>query len=156
MKIFIFSAQLSVKESGISIHEMHCKPLSVNQTLFTVLPELKKRKFFLKELELDFIFLLGSFLRAGFVYLSFPASYQRVLDIRIKLMQRNSHAKMTCTLLFFRLWFSVSSMMILEVLSLSITVVASFFIIDSEKLKYRNFKSRQHGYNNARLLIAVQ
>ena len=62
-----------------------------------------KKKFFIKELELDFIFLLSSFLQAGLVHLSFRASYQRDLAVRIKLMQRNSRVKVTYTLTFFHL-----------------------------------------------------
>ena len=53
----------------------------------------------MKELELDFIYLQSSFLRAGLVYLRFRASYQRVLAFRMKLMQTKSQAKVACTLL---------------------------------------------------------
>ena len=42
-------------------------------------PDLKKRKFVIKELKLDFISVLSSFLQASLVFLSFCASYQRVL-----------------------------------------------------------------------------
>ena len=50
---------------------------------------------------MDSIFLLSSFLQAGLVYLSLFVLYQRVLGIRMKLMQRKSRAKVTCTLLIF-------------------------------------------------------
>ena len=58
---------------------------------------LKKRKFFIDVLELDYIFPLSNILCLGLVYLSFCASYLRVLVIRIKFTQRNGRARVTCT-----------------------------------------------------------
>ena len=70
-------------------------------------PNLKKRKFFIEVLELDYFFVLSSIMHTGLLYLSFHASYLRVSAIRIKLMQRNSHAKVTCILESFAFNFQI-------------------------------------------------
>ena len=60
--------------------------------------KLKKNASFFKEVfELDYIFLMGRILCVDLVYLSFYASYLRVLAIRIKFMRRNSLAKVKYT-----------------------------------------------------------
>ena len=46
-------------------------------------------------------------MHTGLLYLSFRASYLRVSAIRIKLMQRNSHVKVTCILEIFAFDFQI-------------------------------------------------
>ena len=64
-------------------------------------PNLKKMQVFHRSAWIGLFFSSEQYNASWLVYLSFHASYLRVSDIRIKLMQRNSHAKVTCILQIF-------------------------------------------------------